>query len=88
MLPCLNKKFLGVDCMGCGIQRAFFFLLKGDFIAAFYIYPAIYPLLLLLGYLLINQFDSLKHANYVIPFLSIFTVLTIIISYSIKITHH
>ena len=88
MLPCLNKKFLGVDCMGCGIQRAFFFLLKGDFIAAFYIYPAIYPLLLLLGYLLINQFVSLKHANYVIPFLSIFTVLTIIISYSIKITHH
>ncbi len=88
MLPCLNKKLFGVDCLGCGIQRATALLFKGDFVAAFHMYPAIYPLLLLLGYLLINQFFSLKHANFVIPFLSIFTLLTIIISYIIKMTHN
>jgi hypothetical protein len=48
MLPCLNKKIFGVDCLGCGMQRSISLLLKGDFVAAFYMYPAIYPLLLLL----------------------------------------
>ena len=84
MLPCLNKKLFGVDCLGCGIQRSIALLFKGDFVAAFHMYPGIYPLLLLLGYLLVNQFVSLKYANIVIPFLAIFTVLTIVINYSIK----
>ena len=44
MLPCLNKKLFGVDCLGCGIQRALSLLIHGEFIAAFKMYPAIYTL--------------------------------------------
>jgi len=50
-------------------------------------YPGIYPLIGLLGFLLINQFVTLKYANKAIIFLAILTVSTIIISYIIKITH-
>lgn len=87
MLPCLNKKYLGFECMGCGMQRSAALLLKGEFIDAFYMYPAIYPLIALLGFLLINQFTSIKYATKTIIFLAILTVSTIIISYLIKILH-
>lgn len=85
MLPCLNKKYLGFECMGCGIQRSAALLLKGEFIEAFYMYPAIYPLIALLGFLLVNQFTTIKYANKTIIFLAILTVSTIIVSYLIKI---
>jgi len=87
MLPCLNKKYLGFECMGCGIQRSISLLFKGEFIEAFYMYPAIYPLIALLGFLLINQFTNFKFANKGVILLAIITVATIIISYTIKITN-
>ena len=87
MLPCLNKKYLGFECMGCGIQRSISLLFKGEFIEAFYMYPAIYPLIALLGFLVLNQFTNLKFANKAVIFLAILTVATIIISYTIKMTN-
>ncbi|TVZ51829.1 uncharacterized protein DUF2752 [Dokdonia sp. Hel_I_53] len=86
MLPCLNKKYLGFECMGCGIQRSVALLFKGEFLQSFYMYPALYPLILLLGFLLLNQFISFKYANKSIIFLAILTVATIITSYIIKMT--
>lgn len=86
MLPCMNKKYLGFECMGCGIQRSLALLIRGEFIEAFLMYPGIYPLIGLLGFIVINQFKSIKYANFIIPALAILTVGTIIISYIIKIT--
>lgn len=86
MLPCMNKKYLGFECMGCGIQRSLALLIRGEFIEAFLMYPGIYPLIGLLGFIIINQFKSIKYANFIIPALAILTVGTIIISYIIKIT--
>ncbi len=85
MIPCLNKKYLGFECMGCGIQRSISLLIDGNFIKAFYMYPAIYPLIALLGFLLLNQFTNSKIANKGVIFFSILTVATIVISYLIKI---
>lgn len=56
MLPCLNKQLFGIDCLGCGAQRALVLVFQGQFTAAFKIYPAIYSLLLLLLFLIINLF--------------------------------
>ncbi|HCW65555.1 MAG TPA: hypothetical protein DG752_12905, partial [Leeuwenhoekiella sp.] len=47
MLPCLTKKYLGFECMGCGLQRSLVALLQGHFSEAFTLYPAIFPLALL-----------------------------------------
>ena len=85
MLPCLNKQILGFDCLGCGFQRSLFFLIKGNFIEAFKMYPAIYtliPLFLLIG---INIFFKFKHSNKIIKILSIVSISIIIVSYTLKI---
>lgn len=87
MLPCLNKKYLGFECMGCGLQRSVSLILKGEFVDAFFMYPAIYPLIFLFTVLIANQFISFKYANKSIIFLAILTVSTMIISYGIKMLH-
>ena len=84
MLPCLNKKFFGIDCLGCGIQRALALLFKGEFIAAFKMYPAIYSLLLLALVIIINYFYKIKFAQKLISILAIGSILIIVISYVIK----
>lgn len=61
MLPCLTRKFLGVECFGCGSQRAVLLLFKGEFAAAFHMYPAIYSLILLFVLLLLRNFYRIPH---------------------------
>ncbi len=85
MLPCLNKKIFGFDCLGCGLQRAAVLLIRGEFVEAFYMYPAIYtliPLFLVIG---LNFFFKFKHASKIINTLAILTVAIIIVSFTIKI---
>ena len=84
MLPCLNKKLFGFDCMGCGIQRSVALLLKGEFVDAFFMYPAIYSIIALFGFLLINTFKNFKYANKIIIILAIANVLIIVGSFLIK----
>ena len=84
MIPCLNKKLFGFECFGCGMQRAVSLLFDGEFIAAFKMYPAIYtliPLFILIG---INIFYKFKNANRIINVLAIVSVITIVLSYIIK----
>lgn len=87
MLPCLNKKLFGFDCMGCGMQRSVSLIFHGDFIGAFYMYPAIYTLLPLFIYIGLNFLFKFKNSNKVITTLSVLTVAIIICSYIFKLTH-
>ena len=84
MLPCLNKQLFGIDCLGCGIQRGFIYLLKGEFIAAFNVYPAIYTLVLFATFLLLNFKFKFKNSRKIIITFAIINVLIIVISYFIK----
>ena len=84
MLPCLNKKLFGVDCLGCGIQRALSLLIHGEFIAAFKMYPAIYTLLFLAVIIVLNFFYKIKYAQKIISILAVINVLIIVISYLMK----
>ena len=84
MLPCLNKKLFGIECMGCGMQRSIFLVLKGDFIEAFHMYPAIYTLILLFGIIVFNMFKNFKYAGKIILVLAILNGLIIISSFIIK----
>ncbi len=88
MLPCLSKKIFGIDCLGCGAQRATAFLFKGEFLAAFKMYPGIYPLLFLVLFLVFDLFVKTKYAKFIKIILGVTTVLTIVISYFIKIATH
>ena len=84
MLPCLNKKLFGLDCLGCGFQRSLLHFIKGDFIAAFNVYPAIYTLILLAIFLILNLKFKFKSGKKIIIIFTIINVLIIIASYFIK----
>jgi len=84
MLPCLNKTLFGVECTGCGAQRAAVFLFRGDFTKAFFMYPAIYPLAFLFTFLVFNLFFKFKYDYTVKISLIIITALAMAIAYIIK----
>ena len=84
LLPCLNKQFFGLECYGCGGQRAMLLLLDGNFAGAFNIFPAIYPLLFLLVFVLINIFVKFKFDFSIKIGLIILTASTILLNYLIK----
>jgi hypothetical protein len=88
MLPCLTKKFLGYDCFGCGMQRATALLFRGEFIAAFKMYPAIYSLLLFALFLILNIFFKFKQAERIKFFLIILNIAIIVINYAMKLIIH
>lgn len=84
MLPCVNKKLFGFECMGCGLQRSALLLLQGDLFGAFMMYPAIYTLITLFGFILINSFKNFKNGSKIIAILAITNVAVIVISYLLK----
>lgn len=84
MLPCLNKKLFGVECLGCGIQRATALLFRGEFVAAFKTYPAIYTLIILMIFLIVNIWVKFKYDRIVKISLIVLNVLIILIAYAVK----
>ena len=84
MIPCLSKTMLGVDCPGCGLQRSVVHLLRGEFWEAFLMYPAIYALITLFGFLILDYFFSIKRSNTITMVLMILTVSLILINYILK----
>lgn len=87
MLPCLNKKLFGFECMGCGMQRSVSLLFHGEFMAAFKMYPAIYMLIPLILFIGMNFFFKFKNSDKIITILSVATIAIIITSYVIKLTN-
>ena len=84
MLPCLNKRLFGVECPGCGMQRSIQLLFQGEFVAAFKMYPAIYPLTFFFLFLLANNFFKSKYSETIVIILGITSVATILINYIFK----
>ena len=84
MLPCLNKKFFGLECMGCGMQRAMALVFYGQFEAAFKIYPAIYTIFLLLAVVGLNFFIKFKYDFQLKIGLIVLNAVIIVVSYFMK----
>ena len=84
MLPCLSKKLLGTECMGCGLQRSFVMVMQGEFTSAFQMYPAIYTLILLFTIVGINIVKPSKLLGKLIVILAITNVVVIVGSFLIK----
>lgn len=85
MLPCLSKQLFDFECFGCGLQRSVYLLFQGEIVAAFKMYPAVYPLIILFFYIGLNMLFKFKHSTKIINILAIITISTIIVSYLIKI---
>ncbi len=84
MMPCMYKKYLGIDCPGCGFQRALVLLLKGEFSQSLAIYPPLIPILLLLVLMIIQLIFNFKNGALLLKYWFIFTASVIVIHYIYK----
>ncbi|MCS3531904.1 DUF2752 domain-containing protein [Chryseobacterium sp. JUb7] len=84
MLPCPIKKTFGVECLGCGSQRAVVMVFQGRFTEAFHLYPAVYTLLLFFFILGISFIDKKRKYENVLITLAIINVVIMIVSYIYK----
>lgn len=87
LLPCLNKEIFGLECYGCGGQRAALLLFNGKFMEAFFMFPAIYPLLILLIFVLFNLFFKFKYDYAIKIGLILFVAAVLMINYLYKMFH-
>ncbi len=87
LLPCLNKQIFGMECYGCGAQRALLLFFDGEFSAALRMFPALYSVLLLLGFVLFNLFYRFKYETSIKIGLILLNAAIIAISYAIKMMH-
>lgn len=73
LIPCPFKYLTGLDCPGCGFQRAVLALIDGNFSESFKLYPPTIPLLLFFIYgsagrffKMDNQKDTVKKSMFFI----------------------
>ena len=86
MLPCFTKKIIGMDCPGCGIQRSISLLFQGDIVDSFLMYPALIPIIFLLGFLIFDMFVTVRNGEQLKLWGTIIAIGTILTSYIIKLT--
>ncbi|MEE9349045.1 MAG: DUF2752 domain-containing protein [Flavobacteriaceae bacterium] len=83
MFTCFWKK-MGMECMGCGMQRSIILLLKGEFVDAFYMYPPIYTIILLFSYLFLHLKFNFKIGAKILIGLFVLNIIVTIINYYYK----
>jgi len=83
-LPCMFKAATDMDCPGCGIQRSFILLLKGNVPESFLQYPALVPVCLLFIFLLLHILFKIKNGAAILKFAYIFCAGFILVSYIYK----
>lgn len=81
MIPCMNKKLFGVECMGCGTQRAAYMVAQGDFDGAFKMFPAIYTTILLFLFIFLHFVDKKRHYHKLIIFFAVVNAIIMVFSY-------
>jgi hypothetical protein len=82
-LPCAYKTLLGIECPLCGSQRAFFFLVKGEFAKSFSMYPPLIPVLALLLLFMFRLFNKRLDIKHVYRF-SVVVLIVVAVNYSVK----
>ena len=84
-VPCVYKKYLGVDCLGCGGQRSFIALLKGDVAQSIELFPALLPMLLMLTFLVVHLIMKFEHGGTILKYLFMATAGIMVVSYLFKV---
>lgn len=84
MLPCPTKKIFGIDCFGCGMQRALLMVGEGNFAGAWHLYPPVFTILMFLILVLLNFIDKNRDYSTSVKWLGIFNGIFIPLSYFYK----
>ncbi len=88
MLPCFSKKLFGIDCFGCGFQRAFVMLCQGRFEDAFIMYPAVYSMLTFIAFLALHFIDKKRNYHKAIVYSGVLNAIIMVVSYFYKLIYY
>lgn len=87
LLPCLWLKYTGMPCPGCGGQRAIVYLLHGNFLDAFKMYPGIYPLIIFGILIIFNKIQPFKLYSKTVSLFGLITIFTVLLNYIFELNH-
>jgi len=82
--PCFYKSVFGVECPGCGMQRAFIALLRGDLLGSLKLYPALIPTIIMVTFLAAHIFFKFRNGAKILLYMFIINAVIIVTSYLYK----
>jgi hypothetical protein len=88
LFTCSIKSLFGIDCPGCGMQRAFIALLKGDLKGSFLLNPSLLPFLFTLCFTICHLVFGFKNGARLLVVFFGATVLLMLLNFIIKLTGH
>ncbi|HAF28742.1 MAG TPA: DUF2752 domain-containing protein [Bacteroidales bacterium] len=81
---CFYKKHFGIECPGCGMQRAFIEMLKGNFYESFILFPALIPTIFLITYLILHLIFKFRNGANMLKILFIINTSILVLNYIYK----
>jgi hypothetical protein len=84
MQSCFYKKYFGIECPGCGMQRSLIELLRGDFIESLKLFPALIPTIALIVFLILHLVFKFKNGANILKNLFIINTSIVVLSYIYK----
>ena len=88
LLPCPSKVLFHIECPGCGLQRSFICLLKGDLKESLMFHPATIPMLVLVIFAALHLTFKFNKGGKIIIFLQLIVAIITMAFYIYKITQH
>lgn len=84
MAPCVFVKYFHIECPGCGTQRAFVALLKGEVWQSVQLYPALIPFIITIFLLLLHLIFKFRSGAFYVMYAFISSAAIMMINYVIK----
>jgi len=87
LLVCPSRKYLHIDCPGCGFQRSCMAILRGDLPGSLALYPATIPIFMLLLLTALHLKYQFPFGAVAIKYFQVIVAIVIVVFYIYKIIH-
>jgi hypothetical protein len=88
LFTCVFREQFGLICPGCGSQRAFILLLKGELWPSIAQYPALIPFLATLLFLVVHLIYKFRKGGIWLKYMFMFTAAIVVVNFIVRIFLH